>query len=105
MTTPAQVDVDQATQEDLSGLSRGDHDLLTTGLELRAEWQARSGLDPRSYALVKLAALIALDAPPASYVWQVANALDAGATPAEPRRRADRRGPAGRRAQGRRGRA
>ena len=83
MTTPAQVDVDQATQEDLSGLSRGDHDLLTTGLELRAEWQARSGLDPRSYALVKLAALIALDAPPASYVWQVANALDAGATPAD----------------------
>jgi hypothetical protein len=67
MTMPAQVDVDQATQEDLSGLSRGDHDLLTTGLELRAEWQARSGLDPRSYALVKLAALIALDAPPASY--------------------------------------
>ena len=83
MTTPAQVDVDQATQEDLSGLSRGDHDLLTTGLELRAEWQARSGLDPRSYALVKLAALIALDAPPASYLWQVANALDAGATPAD----------------------
>jgi alkylhydroperoxidase/carboxymuconolactone decarboxylase family protein YurZ len=83
MTTPAQVDVDQATQEDLSGLTRGDHDLLTTGLELRAEWQARSGLDPRSYALVKLAALIALDAPPASYVWQVANALDAGATPAD----------------------
>ena len=83
MTTPAQVDVDQATQEDLSGLTRGDHDLLTTGLELRAEWQARSGLDPRSYALVKLAALIALDAPPASYLWQVANALDAGATPAD----------------------
>ena len=26
------------------------------------------------------AALIALDAPPASYLWQVANALDAGAT-------------------------
>jgi alkylhydroperoxidase/carboxymuconolactone decarboxylase family protein YurZ len=60
-----------------------DHDLLTTGLELRAEWQARSGLDARSYALVKLAALIALDAPPASYVWQVANALAAGATPAD----------------------
>ena len=43
----------------------------------------RSGLDPRSYALVKLAALIALDAPPASYVWQVANALDDGATPTD----------------------
>jgi alkylhydroperoxidase/carboxymuconolactone decarboxylase family protein YurZ len=83
MTTPTQAEVDDATRETLGGLSRGDHDLLTTGLELRAEWQARSGLDPRSYALVKLAALIALDAPPASYVWQVANALDAGATPAD----------------------
>ena len=48
---------------------------------MRAEWQARSGLDSRSYALVKMAALIALDAPPASYVWQVANALAEGATP------------------------
>ena len=32
---------------------------------------------------VKIAALIALDSPPASYMWQIANALDAGATPAE----------------------
>jgi alkylhydroperoxidase/carboxymuconolactone decarboxylase family protein YurZ len=83
MTTPTQVQVDEDTQADLGGLTRGTHDLLTQGLELRAEWQARSGLDARSYALVKLAALIALDAPPASYVWQVANALDAGATPAD----------------------
>ncbi len=83
MTTPTQVEVDQATKDTLSGLSRGDHDLLTTGLELRAEWQERSGLDARSYALVKLAALIALDAPPASYLWQVSTALDAGATPAD----------------------
>jgi hypothetical protein len=30
---------------------------------------------------VKIAALIALDAPPASYAWQVANALDEGASP------------------------
>ena len=50
---------------------------------MRAEMQATSGLDPRSFALVKIAALIALDAPPASYLWQVANALDAGATPGD----------------------
>jgi alkylhydroperoxidase/carboxymuconolactone decarboxylase family protein YurZ len=48
---------------------------------VRGEWRNRTGLDPRSYALVKLAALIALDAPPASYLWQVSNALDEGATP------------------------
>ena len=83
MTMPSKVDVDDTTKETLAGLATGTHDLLAEGLELRAEWQTRSGLDPRSYALVKIAALIALDAPPASYLWQVANALDAGATPAD----------------------
>jgi 4-carboxymuconolactone decarboxylase len=83
MTMPSKVDVDDTTREMLAGLAVGAHDLLAEGLELRAEWQIRSGLDARSYALVKIAALIALDAPPASYLWQVANALDAGATPAD----------------------
>jgi len=83
MSMPANVDVDEATQNALTGLAVGDLDMLAEGLELRAEWQARSGLDDRAYALVKLAALIALDAPPASYLWQVSNALDAGATPAD----------------------
>ncbi|MGP7997794.1 MAG: carboxymuconolactone decarboxylase family protein [Streptosporangiaceae bacterium] len=83
MSMPAKVDVDETTQNALNGLAVGDLDMLAEGLELRAEWQARSGLDDRSFALVKLAALIALDAPPASYLWQVSNALDAGATPAD----------------------
>jgi alkylhydroperoxidase/carboxymuconolactone decarboxylase family protein YurZ len=78
---PAKVDVDEATIEMLGALTLGDPDLLAAGLEVRAEFQARSGLDARSYALVKLAAIMALDAPPASYLWQVANAIDAGATP------------------------
>jgi 4-carboxymuconolactone decarboxylase len=84
MSMPSpQVEVDDTTQRALAGLAIGDPDLLAEGLELRLAWQQRSGLDPRSFALVKLAALIALDAPPASYVWQVANALEAGATPAD----------------------
>jgi 4-carboxymuconolactone decarboxylase len=78
-----QVEVDDTTKQALNGLTIGDPDLLAEGLELRMAWQERSGLDARSFALVKLAALIALDAPPASYLWQVANALDAGATPAD----------------------
>ncbi len=81
MNMPAKADVDDATREGLAGLALGDPELLLEGLEMRAEMQERSGLDPRSFALVKIAALIALDAPPASYLWQVANALDAGATP------------------------
>lgn len=83
MTMPSNVEIDDTTRETLAGLAMGTHDLLAEGLELRADWQIRSGLDARSYALVKIAALIALDAPPPSYLWQVANALDAGATPAD----------------------
>jgi 4-carboxymuconolactone decarboxylase len=81
MTVPVKADVSANTREVLAALTLGDPDLLAAGLEVRAEWKARSGLDGRSYALVKLAALIALDAPPASYLWQVSNALEAGATP------------------------
>ena len=83
MNMPAKADVDDATSEALAGLALGDPELLLEGLEMRAEMQEKSGLDPRSLALVKIAALIALDAPPASYLWQVANALDAGATPGD----------------------
>ena len=81
MTTPTKVEVNDDTREVLGALALGDPDLLAEGLEARANWKGRSGLDGRSYALVKLAALIALDAPPASYLWQVGNALAEGATP------------------------
>jgi 4-carboxymuconolactone decarboxylase len=81
MTVPVKVDVSTNAREVLNALAHGDPDILAAGLEMRANWEAKSGLDPRSYALVKIAALVALDAPPASYLWQVANALEAGATP------------------------
>ncbi len=81
MNMPTKVDVDEATRDLLGALAIGDPDLLAAGLEVRSEFRERSGLDERSYALVKLAAIMALDAPPASYLWQVGNALAAGATP------------------------
>lgn len=81
MTTPAKADIDDATREALAGLSMGDQSVLEDILELREIEQERSGLDARTFSLVKIAALIALDAPPASYLWQVANALASGATP------------------------
>ena len=81
MTTP--VDVDDATRDSLSSLSIGDLDILEEGLQLREQWREVSGLDARSYAMCKIAALVAVDAPPASYVFQVALALDAGVTPNE----------------------
>jgi 4-carboxymuconolactone decarboxylase len=75
------ADVDQATQDALASIVLGDPTVLEEALELREMAQERSGLDSRTFALVKIAALIALDAPPASYLWQVPNALDSGATP------------------------
>jgi 4-carboxymuconolactone decarboxylase len=83
MTAPVNVEVDNATRDALSGLARGDLEILEEAIELRDTAQLRSGLDPHTFALVKIAALVALDSPPASYLWQVANAMDAGVTPAE----------------------
>ena len=83
MTTPVKADVDPATQDMLNGLAVGDQTVLDEVLMFRESEQAATGLDGRTFALVKIAALVALDAPPASYLWQVANALDAGATPQE----------------------
>jgi alkylhydroperoxidase/carboxymuconolactone decarboxylase family protein YurZ len=83
MSVPTKAEVDDATREALTGLALGDMEVLGEALALRETWQEGSGLDPRAFALVKIAALVALDSPPASYLWQVSNALDAGATPAE----------------------
>ena len=63
------------THQTLSGISSGKLDVLEEAVGLRELNREASGLDPRTFALVKLAALIALDAPPASYAWQLGNAL------------------------------
>lgn len=83
MNMPTQADVDDATRNLLAGLAVSDPELLLEGLEARADWQRKSGLDPRTFSLVKIAVLIALDAPPSSYLWQVGNALEAGCTPGD----------------------
>jgi 4-carboxymuconolactone decarboxylase len=72
--------VSAETHEQLSGISGGDMRLLDDSVGFRDSDPAGIGLDPRTCALAKIASLIALDAPPASYAWQVANALDDGAT-------------------------
>jgi alkylhydroperoxidase/carboxymuconolactone decarboxylase family protein YurZ len=82
MTVPRTV-VDDATRNALLGLAIGDADVLKEAVDIREAEQQSSGLDPVTFGLVKIAALIALDSPPASYMWQIANALDAGATAAD----------------------
>ncbi len=71
------------TQETLSRIAAGDLEMLETAVGLRELNREGSSLDPRTFALVKIAALIALDAPPASYAWQISNALAEGVTPEE----------------------
>jgi len=69
------------THQTLTGVATGDVSMLEKALGLREALLESTPLDARTFALVKIAALIALDAPPASYAWQVANALDDGASP------------------------
>ncbi len=66
------------TQHLLEDIAAGELDVLDRAVGLREASREDSGLDARSFALVKLAALVALDAPPASYAWQVPNALADG---------------------------
>jgi alkylhydroperoxidase/carboxymuconolactone decarboxylase family protein YurZ len=80
MSVPKTI-VDDATRDVLLGLAMGDVDTLKEAVDLREAEQQNSGLDPGTFGLVKIAALIALDSPPASYLWQIANALDDGTTP------------------------
>lgn len=69
------------TAEGLTALALGRTSALEEAAEMREMLRQESGLDPRSFALVKIAVLVAIDAPPASFVAQVAAALDAGVPP------------------------
>jgi alkylhydroperoxidase/carboxymuconolactone decarboxylase family protein YurZ len=71
------------TQAALNDICAGDAQMLEDAIGLREVNLERTGLDARTFALVKIAALIAVDAPPASYAWQVPNALADGATAEE----------------------
>jgi alkylhydroperoxidase/carboxymuconolactone decarboxylase family protein YurZ len=68
------------TEATFRSIAIGDVDAIETAIGLREAQLAATGLDGRTFSLVKIAALIALDAPPASYAWQISNALAEGAT-------------------------
>ena len=77
------TEVTRDAEATLRGISVGDAPLLERLLSMQLENLEASGLDPRSYAMVKIATLIAVDAPPASYVAQLAFAHEAGLTAEE----------------------
>jgi 4-carboxymuconolactone decarboxylase len=70
-------------EETLRGLAADDETLIASLLKIQPDTTAASGLDPKTHALVGIAALIALDAAPASFAQQVKRARERGATPQE----------------------
>jgi 4-carboxymuconolactone decarboxylase len=64
----------------LDSLAQGDAPIIETVLAMNLDALERSGLDPETYLAVRLAVLVALDAPPASYAVSLGAAADSGFT-------------------------
>jgi 4-carboxymuconolactone decarboxylase len=75
--------VSSGTSDVLIGVAQHDASALDGLFQSLLDNLEASGLDPKTYAMVNIAALIAADAAPASYVFQVAFALEAGVSPEE----------------------
>ena len=67
-------------EETLSNIAANDERFVEEILAMQLSNVEASGLDPKTHALARLGALVALDAAPASYHWSVGMALGAGAT-------------------------
>ena len=67
-------------EERLRRLALHDYHLIRSMLTIHPRHVEASGLDPKSSALVRLGALVTLDAASVSYQWGVQWALAAGAT-------------------------
>lgn len=70
-------------EDAVKGLMTHDMGIIESLLAMQLGNIEDSGLDPKLHALVRIAALVAIDAPPASYMWQVGVALESGVTPDE----------------------
>ena len=74
MTTQA------APESTLASISQGDTPVLEQLLAMNLDSLANCGLDEKTYFMVRLAALVAMDAAPVSYVINLSLAADAGVT-------------------------
>ena len=64
----------------LGRIAAGDAPVLETLLQMNLDAAERSGLDAETYLLVRLAALVAMDAAPVSYLITLGAGADAGLT-------------------------
>ncbi|HEY6497422.1 MAG TPA: carboxymuconolactone decarboxylase family protein [Trebonia sp.] len=62
-------------------MAKGESPVLEALAEINAVSLERTDLDPASLILVRLAALIAVDAPPASYLLHIGPAAESGVRP------------------------
>jgi 4-carboxymuconolactone decarboxylase len=69
-----------AHEEQFRRLALHDEEFIASFLAMSLKRDGGCGLDPKTHALVRLGALLALGAAPVSYHWNVGAALDAGAT-------------------------
>src|SRR5947209_4248006 len=67
-------------QDTLTSVSQGDAPVLETLVLMNLDSLANSSLDEQTYHLTRLAALVAMDAAPVSYLINLAAAVDAGIT-------------------------
>jgi 4-carboxymuconolactone decarboxylase len=67
-------------EKNLEAMGRGDAPVLEQLVQMTVDTQARSGLDDRTYALTRIAALVTADAAPVSYLLNLGTAAEHGVT-------------------------
>lgn len=67
-------------EKKLRGLSEWDEDTIESLVAMRAQNIENSGLDAKTHSLCRLAALVSIDAPLASYAWHAKVAMASGVT-------------------------
>jgi 4-carboxymuconolactone decarboxylase len=74
------MSVDAAIKEILHSIAPGEAPVVESLIRMQVNNQEQSGLDDRTYLLVRIAALVALDASAASYLVNLTVADDVGVT-------------------------
>ena len=67
-----------SAEKNLGALAHGEAPVLETLAQMTVNTMERSGLDAETYALVRIAALVAMDAAPVSYLVNLGAANDLG---------------------------
>ena len=70
----------QSPEATLSAIAQGDAPVLESLLRMNLDSLEHSGLDAQTYFLVRLGALVAMDAAPVSYALNLGLAADSGVT-------------------------